>query len=170
MDTESDRKARFERRVRREEMNLFGRMSAASTASLKQGQKCLKQAGGLSVVEWRVLWDLNEAGPLTIREMATIQRTDHSLLSRWLPQMRDKGFLSMRKDSADRRQVLVALEDAGRAAFEAAAPIMKRRREIMRETFTAEEIALFVEFIDRYETMLTVPVEATGPEKMEPAE
>ena len=77
-------------------------------------------------MEWRVLWDLAEVGPMTIRDLATIQRADHSLLSRALPQMKEKGFVEMHRDVTDGRQTIVVIAAKGRAAYEKAAPVMAR--------------------------------------------
>lgn len=148
---------RVSRRLAREAMNLFSRLPAITAASRKQGQKLLQQVGGLSIVEWRTLWDLTEAGPLTVRQLSEIQRTDHSLLSRALPDMKRKGYVDMRRDEADGRQTIVALTDQGRSAFERAAPLMKKRREALRATFTPEEIATIVGYLDRLEVFLHRP-------------
>ena len=143
----------------REEQNLFSRLPATYAASRKQGQQILQRAAGLSIVEWRTLWDLTEAGPLTIREIADIQRADHSLLSRALPDMRRKGLVAMRRDAVDGRQTIVDLTDAGRAAYERAAPSMKNRREALRAQFSPEELTQFVGYLDRLEDFLRRPID-----------
>ncbi|MFS4580065.1 MarR family winged helix-turn-helix transcriptional regulator [Phaeobacter sp. C3_T13_0] len=150
---------RIKARRAREDVNIFSRMPAAYAASRSQAAKFLQRAGGLSVVEWRVLWDLTEAGPLSIREMASIQRVDHSQLSRALPGMRQKGFVTMERDEIDGRQMNVTLTDAGQAAYAQTAPIMKQRREGLRRAFTAEELQQFAAFIDRFEDFLRLPVD-----------
>ncbi|WP_417417992.1 MarR family winged helix-turn-helix transcriptional regulator [Hoeflea sp.] len=156
-----------QRRVR-EQQNLFSRLPATYAASRLQGQRILQRAGGLSVVEWRVLWDLYEAGPMTIRDLAEIQRTDHSQLSRALPAMQKKQFVTMTRDSIDGRQVVVALAEAGRIAYETAAPIMKQRRDALKAEFSAEEIDTFIEFLDRFENLLRRPIDTIV--KREPTE
>ena len=86
-------------RMEREGLNIFSRLPNVYAASRTQGRKFLNLAGGLSIVEWRTLWDLVEAGPMTIRDLAAIQRADHSLLSRALPGMRN-GRDSVASNSA----------------------------------------------------------------------
>ena len=157
-DTERDT-ARIRARRAREDRNVFSRLPPVYAASRKQGQHLLQAGGGLSIVEWRTLWDLHEAGPLTIRDLATIQRADHSLLSRALPEMRRKGLVSMERDAADGRQTIVALTDAGRAAYGRAAPVMARRRAALREAFSEDEIAAFIGYLDRLEAFLRSPVD-----------
>lgn len=142
-----------------EDLNVFSRLPAVYAASRKQGQRFLKIGGGLSIVEWRTLWDLFEAGPMTIRELAALQRTDHSLLSRALPAMREKGFVSMVQDDSDKRQTLVALTQTGRAAYERAAPIMARRRAALREVMSEDELRTLISLLTRLEEFLQIPAD-----------
>ncbi|SIT76277.1 DNA-binding transcriptional regulator, MarR family [Yoonia rosea] len=144
-------------RMEREGFNIFARLPAVYAASRTQSRNFLDIAGGLSVVEWRTLWDLAEAGPLTIRDLAAIQRADHSLLSRALPDMRKKGYVTMHKDTRDGRQTVVALTESGRAAYDRAAPVMAQRRAALRDVFSQEEIRAFAGFLDRLEEFLRIP-------------
>lgn len=150
--------ARIFARQSREDFNIFMRLPAVYAASRTQGQQLLHASAGLTIVEWRVLWDLSEAGPMTIRDLATIQRSDHSLLSRALPEMRRKGFVSMRRDESDGRQTIVELAPAGEAAYARAKPVMARRRAALREAFNDAEIATFVGYLDRLDEFLRGPI------------
>ncbi len=145
-------------RMEREGLNIFARLPAVYAASRTQSRKFLEIGGGLSVVEWRTLWDLHEAGPLTIRDLSAIQRADHSLLSRALPDMCHKGFVTMHRDTEDGRQTIVQATAKGREAYEKAAPVMARRRAALREVFSEEEIRTFAGFLDRLEDFLRRPV------------
>ena len=150
---------RIEARRVREDFNVFSRLPAIYAASRTQGQHLLQKGGGLSIVEWRTLWDLHEVGPMTIRDLAQVQRSDHSLLSRALPDIRRKGYVTMRQSKEDGRQTIVALTQAGREAYERAAPIMKRRRAALREVFSEQELTEFVGYLDRLDTFLRSPIE-----------
>lgn len=150
---------RIRARQSREEMNVFSRLPSIYAASRTQGQHLLQKGGGLSIMEWRVLWDLFEVGPMTIRDLATIQRADHSLLSRALPDMRRKGYVVMERDTQDGRQTIVAIAPKGRAAFEKAAPVMARRRAALRETFSEAELKEFVGYLNRLDNFLRQPIE-----------
>jgi len=158
-DTSNRQDKRIAMRRLREQSNVFARMPATYTASRKQGQRILQAAGGLSVVEWRVLWDLSEAGPMSIREMAEIQRIDHSQLSRALPNMRDKNLVVMRQSSDDGRQVVVDITPLGAKAYARAAPVMKRRRDALQSKFTEAELAQFISMLDRLEDFLREPID-----------
>ncbi|MGV6887847.1 MarR family winged helix-turn-helix transcriptional regulator [Rhodophyticola sp. SM2404] len=151
--------AQIRARMEREGLNIFSRLPAVYAASRVQGRNFLALGGGLSIVEWRTLWDLAEAGPLTIRDLAAIQRADHSLLSRALPDIRDKGYVTMDRDSRDGRQTLVSLTDKGRAAYEEAAPVMASRRAALRKVFSEDEIRVLAGFLDRLEDFMRIPVD-----------
>jgi DNA-binding MarR family transcriptional regulator len=150
---------RIAKRKFREERNLLARMPAAYAASRLQGQRMLQSAGGLSIVEWRVLWDLVEAGPMTIREMAEIQRIDHSQLSRALPKMRRTGLVEMRQDNSDGRQILVTITPYGEQAYDMASPVMQRRREALRAIFSEIEMTQFIELLGRLEDFCRQPID-----------
>ena len=150
-------------RMTREHQNIFARLPATYAASRTQSQQLLQIGGGLSVMEWRTLWDLAEVGPMTIRDLATAQRSDHSMLSRALPAMVRKGYVTMRRGTRDGRQTIVELAEAGRAAYERAAPVMARRRAVVRDYFSDDEMAQFIAYLDRLEEFLRLPVERIAP-------
>lgn len=159
MDKTTDTRAqRFATRRADQSANLFARLQTAATRSRNNATRYLKAGGGLSINEWRILWDLHEAGPLSIQELADIQRADHSLISRTVPDMRAKGLVKTVRSSEDKRQSLVHLDAAGERAFQIAAPFMQARRKALAETFTADEIAQFLSLIERFENYLAQPV------------
>ncbi len=159
MEEEVEARARrVARRKADQDANPFGRVQTAAAASRAQAQRLLK-ASGLSILEWRVLWDLSEAGPLTVRDLASIQRADHSLISRALPAMRKRGLVAEVGGVRDRRRTLVALTEAGRAAFGVAAPVMRARRDALRAAFTQTERETFLTLLARFEAQLAPPPE-----------
>lgn len=151
--------ARIAARQARENYNVFSRLPTVYAASRAQGQQLLAKGGGLSIVEWRTLWDLHEVGPMTIRDLAAVQRADHSLISRALPEMKRKGFVTVRRDAVDGRATVVEIAPAGVEAYQKAAPVMARRRAALREVFSEDEIMNFVDMLDRLESFLRAPIE-----------
>lgn len=144
----------------REDANLFGRLAFVHSSARKQAQNLLRDGGGgISIVEWRTLWDLHEAGPMTISDLASTQRTDHSLLSRALPDMRRKGLVSMERAEEDGRQTIVTITPMGRTAYDRASPVMTRRRAALHEAFSEDEITTFVQFLDRLEAFASQPTD-----------
>ena len=155
---------RIRARQRHEDTNVFSRLPAVYSASRAQAQRLLLVCGGLSIVEWRTLWDLAEVGPMTIGDLAAIQRADHSQLSRALPEMRRKKYVTTRRDPRDGRQTIVALAPAGRATYEMAAPIMARRRALLREKFSEVEIQTLIELLERLDDIVRIPAEQIADE------
>jgi DNA-binding MarR family transcriptional regulator len=153
-----DRK-RLDVRRRRETANLFSRVSATYAASRSQAQRLLKAGGGLSIVEWRILWDVLEAGPITVRELADLQKSDHSLISRILPKMVKSGLITLTRDTKDGRQTLVDLTQQGIAAYEKAAPVMAKRRAALLKHFSKEEIDQWVAYLDRFDHFCRLSVD-----------
>lgn len=157
-DTPQRNAERLAARLQMAHSNVFARLASIYSASRMQAQRLLQTGGSLSIVEWRTLWDLHEVGPMTIRDLAATQRTDHSQLSRALPHMHSKGLVSMCRDNEDGRQTIVTLTEAGRKAYAKAAPIMAERRAALRDAFTEEEIEDFLGYLDRLESFLHRPV------------
>ncbi len=155
---DQDRK-RLDVRRRRETANLFSRVSATYAASRSQAQRLLKAGGGLSIVEWRILWDVLEAGPITVRELADLQKSDHSLISRILPKMVKSGLITLTRDTKDGRQTLVDLTQQGIAAYEKAAPVMAKRRAALLKHFSKEEIDQLVAYLDRFDHFCRLSVD-----------
>lgn len=155
---DQDRK-RLDVRRRRETANLFSRVSATYAASRSQAQRLLKAGGGLSIVEWRILWDVLEAGPITVRELADLQKSDHSLISRILPKMVKSGLITITRDTKDGRQTLVDLTQQGIAAYEKAAPVMAKRRAALLKHFSKEEIDQWVAYLDRFDHFCRLSVD-----------
>lgn len=155
---DQDRK-RLDVRRRRETANLFSRVSATYAASRSQAQRLLKAGGGLSIVEWRILWDVLEAGPITVRELADLQKSDHSLISRILPKMVKSGLITLTRDTKDGRQTLVDLTQQGIAAYKKAAPVMAKRRAALLKHFSKEEIDQWVAYLDRFDHFCRLSVD-----------
>ena len=149
--SQQNRTDRVKARQLEQSRNLFSRMSAAALASRAQAQRMLRTAGDLSITEWRVLWDLASAGPLTVTEMAAIQKTDHAIVSRSIPQMVKQGYVTTETSMEDRRQSLIALTAAGRQVFEAASQVMAARREALAQSFSEADLNTFLALIDRFE-------------------
>ena len=155
---QNDRVDRYKARQLAQERNLFGRLQAAALASRTQAKRLLKSKGNLSITEWRILWDLAEAGPLTVTEMATIQRTDHALISRTIPAMIEKGYVATTTGTKDRRTSLIALTTAGRRVFEATSVIMSQRRAALSNAFSEADLDVFLGLIDRFEDFVEDPI------------
>ncbi|MDB9856331.1 hypothetical protein OAC47_03145 [Planktomarina temperata] len=59
----------------------------------------------------------------------------------------------------DSRQTIVEVSQAGRAAYDRAAPVMARRRAALKEVYSEEELVEFVNYLDRLDMFLRAPIE-----------
>ena len=88
----------------------------------------MRQAG------WAVLGTVLRASrdgtPMTVGEIVTTTGMDKSVVSRQLRSLKDWGLVTMRRDDADARVVVVDPTDEARKRFEA---VRARRREIYAE-------------------------------------
>ena len=161
LNTQEERADRYRARRIAQERNLFGRLQTAALSSRKQAQQLLKSAGVLSITEWRVLWDLAEAGPLSVTQMATIQHADHAQISRAIPTMVSKGYVKTSTEEDDRRKSLITLTGTGRAVFEEASVTMTARRAALAKEFSEDEMDTFLQLIHRFEQFVQEPLTPT---------
>lgn len=80
-------------------------------------ERALKDAG-VPMSVWRALLTVQRMEPCTMNELARYTTLERSSLTRTLDQMEDDGLVTRTTPPHDRRQVLVALTSAGRAAYE----------------------------------------------------
>ena len=150
---------RFRSRRAALDANLFNRLFRLTHRSKRQAKRLLDAHGGVNVVEWRILIDLSEAGPLSVRELAELDGTDRSLVSRALPALRDAGLVRLSRDGEDARQVRVALTAKGRRRFERARGPMMARLAALDAAYTPDEKARFLDYLDRMEAVVRAPIE-----------
>ncbi len=79
-----------------------------------------------SLTEVRVLYELAHGQPTTASEVAATLDLDRGYLSRTLRAFKRRGFITSRRDPADRRHVNIALTAAGRRAF---APLDRKAKD-----------------------------------------
>jgi DNA-binding MarR family transcriptional regulator len=104
-----------EQRVWRSLLTMVSRLSAAMNLQLQRD--C-----GLSLSDYDVLVALSERGPLRMYQLADRLAWEQSRLSHQLRRMRDRGLVVRHGSDDDRRGATVVLTEAGRTAFEFAAP------------------------------------------------
>jgi len=78
---------------------------------------------GIGVPEWRVLATLGQRGEMTARDIGAFTCMHKTKVSRAIAALEGKGLLSRRASKGDRREVIAALTDAGRATYRELAPM-----------------------------------------------
>ena len=112
------------------------------------------------LTEARVLYELNQRAGATATELCRDLDLDAGYLSRILHRLERDGLLARSPSATDRRQSLLSLTEAGRAAF---APLDRRSREEvgrLLETLPDAAQETLVESMARIESLL---VSATSP-------
>jgi DNA-binding MarR family transcriptional regulator len=61
---------------------------------------------------------LDERGPMTLRALADLEQVRQQSMSQSVDALQERGWATRSPDPGDRRQVIIALTDAGRAALE----------------------------------------------------
>jgi DNA-binding MarR family transcriptional regulator len=73
-----------------------------------------RRGGGLTMAQARILFTLDNSGPITQRELAGRTEVEPSTLGRSIDRMERQGLVQRRDNPTDRRQRVVQLRSAGR--------------------------------------------------------
>jgi DNA-binding MarR family transcriptional regulator len=99
----------------------FGyRMVLAARMFDRRIVQILKQHGGLTLPQWRVLSQLGLISTATVRSLADGAAVDRAEVSRVLSELGDRGLVERRDNSIDLRSPIFSLTSAGRKVFETA--------------------------------------------------
>ena len=88
------------------------------------------RAAGLTVLEWRVLATLANGQPCSVGEIARIALAQQSTVTKLIGRMEAEARVARSDGDVDRRQSLVRITPAGRAAL---GTLLKRSKEHERE-------------------------------------
>ncbi len=102
-------------------------------------QTYYKRRYGMLRTEWRVLFHLGRYGNLTASEIGQRARIHKTKISRAVSALEGRRFLAREKMEQDRRQELLSLTSAGKAAYDDLSAISLKYNEKIRARFTSEE-------------------------------
>lgn len=88
---------------------------AAASASASAGFHAIVRRHGLRVPEWRVLACLHDRDGQMITRLAALALMEQSAMTRVIERMEERGLVTRRSDSRDRRRVRVHLAPTGQA-------------------------------------------------------
>jgi DNA-binding MarR family transcriptional regulator len=91
--------------------------------------RLLQESSGLSVAEWRVLAQLSNASPASVRQLAEQAFVDRAEVSRAAASLEAKGYVERQDNPKDRRSPLLFCTERGRAL---ARRVSAQRREFHR--------------------------------------
>lgn len=137
--------------------NLVSRLFRLGNALQTQTQQLLSLSSELSVVQFRILLRLRQAGTQNVQGISELLGANRSLVSRSLPDLRDNGWVTLVKSTEDKRQIFVRLTDAGQRVIDEHYGPLRARSEAMRNAFTDEEFEQLVDYLDRLDAVTTSP-------------
>lgn len=105
----------------------------------RQAVKILATHTGLRLPEWRCLAILGAYGPQQVNQISARLGADKGLISRSLTSLEKSGHVKMKRNTGDRRQILVTLTAKGKKTMERMMPIMRRRQGKLVKSLTRQE-------------------------------
>ena len=137
--------------------NLVSRLFRLGNAIQTQTQQLLSLTSDLSVVQFRILLRLRQAGTQNVQGISELLGANRSLVSRALPELRERGWVALIKSEEDKRQIFVRLTDEGQRVVDEHYGPLRARSEAMRNAFTAEEFEQLVDYLDRLDAVTSSP-------------
>ncbi|SEB25088.1 MarR family winged helix-turn-helix transcriptional regulator [Variovorax sp. YR216] len=109
----------------------------------------LRQAGGPTGTQWRLLHYLFLRGPLQVAELARLCETDPAGMTRMLDRLVRQGLCQRLRAPADRRVVNVMLTERGRESAKRLAPELQQIQAELLRGFDDSEVGELRGFLER---------------------
>jgi DNA-binding MarR family transcriptional regulator len=113
-----------------------------------------KQRFGLEIPEWRVIVTVGPACSCTAQHIADSTRMHKTRVSRAIAHLVKRGLIERTSNADDRREMELRLTAAGRTMYAELAPLALEREQVLLSCFTAEELRVFNEGLERLEEFL----------------
>lgn len=110
------------------ERRVSFRLQRIGTLLTTQVVSLLKQSGGLTLNQWRILSFLNERKSGSAYELAKMGHIDKATMSRAAAELEKKGLISSQVSASDRRLSVLKLTEEGGQMIERIEPLMAQRQ------------------------------------------
>jgi len=131
------------------------RLQRVGTLLTTQAVHLLKDAGGLTLNQWRLLSFLSERDSGSVHELARLGYVDKATMSRAAAELQKRGLIISETSKSDRRSALLRLTKDGRKSVEVIAPMMiTRQSELIGALSEAERQNLF-KTLDKLEAAIS---------------
>lgn len=137
---------------------LTYRFNVLSNILNKQSERFLKKHHGIAIPDWRVLLLLEQGGPMSIRDLASLSKADKALVSRVVSRLIKAGLLNGKKNTYDARLVQVSITDEGRKVYNTVLPNAATRQQVLMGILEPDEL----DVLDRALSKLTEFAEEKG--------
>jgi DNA-binding MarR family transcriptional regulator len=115
----------------------------------RQSNRLLKEAGGLTIPEWRIVSLLGAHGEMNGRLIGNAAKLDAGLLSRTLRGLELRGIVKCVRKAEDRRSVWAQLTARGNKLAQIVRPVMLARHRRLLAALAPAERAMIYELIDK---------------------
>ena len=127
------------------------RIQRTGTLLTTQAVGLLKQAGGLTLNQWRLLSFLSERESGSVHEFSKFGSVDKATLSRVSAELLKRGLIASEVSATDRRAAVLRLTGAGRDALASVAPLMIARQAELIDALTIEERHALFRILEKLE-------------------
>ncbi|EAR51509.1 transcriptional regulator, MarR family protein [Oceanicola granulosus HTCC2516] len=114
----------------------------------------LAQSAGMTAVQFRVLQIIAEKGGCTAKEIAQQMRVSQATVTSLVDKLVGQGMVTRTRSETDRRQINIAVTEAGQAAISDAPDALQQRYVRKFETLKDWEQAQLVASLERVAAML----------------
>ncbi|MDP4511039.1 MarR family winged helix-turn-helix transcriptional regulator [Nonomuraea turcica] len=135
-------------------------------------ERQLREAGGLTMVQYEILHWANKASPQhrCITELADLMITSRSGLSYQVAQLEKAGLLRRETSADDERRAMVVITEEGRRLLEKTAPgHVEAVRDGLIDRLNGKQIAQLAEIMDTARTHLRAVVPVQPQRKRRPS-
>jgi DNA-binding MarR family transcriptional regulator len=120
----------------------------------RQSNRLLKEAGGLTIPEWRIVSLLGAHGEMNGRLIGNAAKLDAGLLSRTLRALELRGIVKCVRKADDRRSVWAHLTARGNKLAQVVRPVMLARHRRLLAALAPKERAMIFKLIDKLSTII----------------
>src|SRR5712671_5685623 len=158
--------------AKREKIPMRGFSQSLPMALLRAREAVMRRfrpglrSRGVTEQQWRILRALAHSGPLEVTVLAESTFLLAPSLSRILPELEARGFISRRQLDSDLRRAVVSLEPKGLKLIAAHAPDSEDTYETIARSFGQERLdQLFKLLRELEETLVTETADSAGREQ-----
>ena len=130
------------------------RVSQLNAKMSGQATRLLREHGGLSQVQWRLLALINVSSPVTSAALVKSIAMDAGQFSRTLKALIHNDMVKSKVDENDQRRQVLSLTKKGLLRYKLAAPLMKERREALMHGVSKADREAFFRVLDQLENNL----------------
>jgi len=104
------------------------------------GSRLYRRAYNIGLTEWRLMWVLAIAPPITAQRASQIMGLDKAAVSRAVAALERRGLVQIEPDPSDSRQRIIELSETGSELHGRIMIIAKERERRLLAPFTKEEV------------------------------